>query len=76
MTLKQVEDALQQKVDAAVPFLPRVVNTAATMGIPAAASGGPIRTAINDLAQKVAASGAPLPPRSRFARLFSRRAAR
>jgi pilus assembly protein CpaE len=76
MTLHQVEDALQHKIDSAVPFLPKVVNTAATMGIPAAASGGAFRAAITDLAHKVAASGALPAPPGRLARLFSRRTAR
>jgi pilus assembly protein CpaE len=73
MTLRQVEAALQHKVDTAVPFLPRVINTAATMGTPAAAVRGGFRNAVAELAQGVAAS----PPASGssgwFARLLSRR---
>lgn len=56
MTPRQIETALEHKIDAVVPFLPRVVNTAATMGTPAAAARGGFHTAIADLAQKVAAS--------------------
>jgi pilus assembly protein CpaE len=76
MTLSQVEAALQRKVDGVVPFLPRVVNTAATMGTPAAASGGAFRTAIASLAQKISAAGTPAVPRGRLAALFSRRTVR
>ncbi len=73
MTQRQVEAALQHKVEAVVPFLPRVVNLAATMGTPAAASRGGFRTAIRDLAQEVAASSPAGAASGRFARLFGRR---
>lgn len=73
MTQRQVEAALQHKVEAVVPFLPRVVNLAATMGTPAAASRGAFRTAIRDLAQEVAASSPAGAASGRFARLFGRR---
>jgi pilus assembly protein CpaE len=72
MTRKQVEAALQHKVDVVVPYLPRVVNQAATMGTPAAASRSGFRTAIRELAQEVAAVGPTGSPSGRFARLFSR----
>jgi pilus assembly protein CpaE len=72
MTQRQVEDALQHKVDAVIPFLPRVVNTAATMGAPAAASSGGFRTAIGNLAQEVATSSLVDGPQTWFARLFAR----
>jgi pilus assembly protein CpaE len=76
MTVKQVETALQYKVDAVIPFLPRVVNTAATMGTPAAASSGAFRAAVGDLAREVAtSSGVNKAPRL-FARLFARRTVR
>ncbi len=76
MTLRQVEAALQRKVDAAIPFLPKMVNSAATMGTPAAASRGGFRNAIAELAQGVAASSAATESVGWFARLFARRAAR
>jgi pilus assembly protein CpaE len=76
MTLRQIEAALQRKVDAAIPFLPSVVNTAATMGTPAAASRGGFRNAIAGLAQGVAASSAATDQVGWFARLFARRTAR
>jgi pilus assembly protein CpaE len=72
MTQRQVEAALQYKVEAVVPFLPRVVNQAATMGTPAAATRGAFRTAIRDLAQEVAASTAVSVSGGRFRPLFGR----
>jgi len=76
MTRRQVEAALQHKVEAVVPFLPRVVNLAATMGTAAAAQRGGFRNAIGDLAQAVAASSPVHASSRRFGRLFGRRAAR
>ncbi|WP_428487439.1 AAA family ATPase [Rhodopila sp.] len=73
MTRRQVEAALQHKVDVVIPYLPRVVNQAATMGTPAAASHGGFRTGIGDLAQQVAASGAVGKAPWRFGKLFGRR---
>jgi pilus assembly protein CpaE len=72
MTRKQVEAALQHKVDVVVPYLPRVVNQAATMGTPAAASRSRFRTAIRELAQEVAAVGSTGDSPGWLARLFSR----
>jgi pilus assembly protein CpaE len=57
MSRHQVEAALQHKVDVVVPYLPRVVNQAATMGTPAAAQRTGFRTAIRELAREVAAVG-------------------
>lgn len=54
LTRRQVEDALQLKVDVVIPELPRLLGTAATLGEPAVARGGAFRTAINDLARQVA----------------------
>jgi pilus assembly protein CpaE len=76
MTLRQVEAALQHKVDAVVPFLPRVVNNAATMGTPAAALRGGFRNAIAELAQGVAASSPVGGSLGWFGRLLIRHAAR
>ncbi len=56
MTRQQVETALQAKIDAVVPYLPRVVNPAATMGKPAAAARSGFRTAVRDMARAVAAT--------------------
>jgi pilus assembly protein CpaE len=72
MTQRQVESALQHKVEAVIPFLPKIVNQAATMGTPAAAERSPFRTAIRDLAQEVAASGVASAAPGRLARLFGR----
>ena len=55
MTRQQIEDALQHKVDVAIPHLPRVVNPAATMGTPAAVSHSGFKLAMRDLARGVAA---------------------
>jgi pilus assembly protein CpaE len=57
MTRHQVEAALQHKVDVVVPYLPRLINQAATMGSPAAMQRSGFRTAIRDLAREVAAVG-------------------
>jgi pilus assembly protein CpaE len=76
MTQRQVEAALQHKVSVVVPFLPRVVNQAATMGTPAAAARGGFRSAIGSLAQEVAASSQASGSSSRLGRLFGRRAIR
>lgn len=54
LTRRQVEDALQVKVDLVIPELPRLLGTAATLGEPAVARAGAFRTAINDLARQVA----------------------
>ena len=76
MTRHQVETALEQKVDVVIPYLPRVVNQAATMGTPAAAPRSGFRTAIRDLAQEVAAAGRTNGSSGWFGRLFSREASR
>ncbi len=70
MTRHQVEAALDQKVGVAVPFLPRAVNAAATLGTPAAEPRGAFRTAIRSLAQEVAASGLAAPPAGWIGRVF------
>jgi pilus assembly protein CpaE len=72
MTRSQVEAALQHKVDVVVPYLPRVVNQAATMGTPAASPRSGFRTAIRELAQEVAAIGLGGSSSSWFGRLFRR----
>jgi pilus assembly protein CpaE len=76
MTQRQVETALQHKVEAVIPFLPRVVNAAATMGTPAATPRGGFRTAVHTLAQEVSASSPTGARSGRFARMFGRRTAR
>jgi pilus assembly protein CpaE len=52
MTRRQVEDALQQEIDVAIPYLPKVVN-AATEGVPAV-TAGPFGAAIAELARAIA----------------------
>ena len=76
MTRHQVEQALQHKIDVVIPHLPKIVNAAATMGTPAAASRSGFRTAIRSLAQEVAAGGASDATPKRFAWPFRRGAAR
>ena len=84
LTRRQVEDALQLKVDLVIPDLPRLLGTAATLGEPAVARAGAFRTAINDLARQVAfthlldsgasrATGDAAPARSRWNLLGWRR---
>lgn len=76
MTHHQVEAALERKVDTTVPFLPRVVNNAATMGTPAAAVRGGFRNAIAELSQGVAASSSVGGSLGWFGRLLRRRTVR
>jgi pilus assembly protein CpaE len=51
LTRRQVEDALNMKVDVAIPDLPRQVNGATLMGEPAAGRGG-FRAGILELARE------------------------
>ena len=50
----QVEDALKLKVDVVIPYLPKQLNLAATMGQPASALKGPFRSGILELAREAA----------------------
>lgn len=72
MTRHQVELALQHKVDVVVPYLPRIVNHAATMGTPAAAPRSGFRSALHQLAQEVAAVGSLASPPGVLHRLLGR----
>jgi pilus assembly protein CpaE len=72
LTRHQVEEALQNRIDVAVPYVPRVLVPAATMGTPGAALQGRFRTAVSELAREVAAVSQQ-PPRGGFvARLLGR----
>jgi pilus assembly protein CpaE len=51
---RQIEEALRMKVDVVIPDLPRQLGSAATLGQPAVARGGPFRAAIAELARQVA----------------------
>jgi pilus assembly protein CpaE len=53
---RQIEDALQSKVDVVIPDLPKIVSNAATFGKPAVAAGGAFRDAIVELSRQVAFS--------------------
>ncbi len=64
MTRREVEDALAT-VDVVDPYLPRVVNPAATFGPPAAAARGGFRAAIRLIAREVAAAAGGEPPSAR-----------
>ncbi len=50
----QVEDALKMKVDVAIPYLPRQLGTAATLGEPAMKAKTAFRTGVLELAREVA----------------------
>lgn len=50
----QVEDALKIKVDVVIPYLPKQLNQAATMGQPASAMKGSFRAGILELAREAA----------------------
>jgi pilus assembly protein CpaE len=65
MTVSEVEDALQVKIDVAVPFLPRQVNSAAMMGKPAVQLPGGFRDALQLLGREVTAFGADVPTAKR-----------
>ncbi len=54
LTRRQVEDALETKIDVAIPDLPRQIAQAATMGEPAAAAKGAFHAGIVELAKQVA----------------------
>ena len=53
---RQIEEALKQKIDVAIPDLPKPIGQAATLGKPAAAVKGPFQTAIKELSDQVAGS--------------------
>ena len=54
LSRNQVEDALKLKVDVIIPYLPKQLNLAATMGQPASALKGPFRSGILELAREAA----------------------
>ncbi|MGH7117994.1 MAG: AAA family ATPase [Acetobacteraceae bacterium] len=54
LTSREIENALKMKPDVTIPDLPRVVETAASMGEPAVAARGPFRAGIIELAREVA----------------------
>jgi pilus assembly protein CpaE len=54
LTRKQVEEAIGLNVDVAIPDLPKPVELATTLGKPVAATRGPFRNAIAELARQVA----------------------
>jgi pilus assembly protein CpaE len=67
LTRAQIEEALEMNVDIVIPYQPRLVGNAATMGTPAVASSGSFRNGILHLAREVAfvSEGGPvvaLPP--------------
>lgn len=57
LTKPQVEEALETGVDITIPYQPRQVGHAATLGTPAAAASGAFRTGILQLAREVAFVG-------------------
>jgi pilus assembly protein CpaE len=54
LTRQQVEEALEMTVDLVVPYQPRPVNNAATLGTPATSVAGAFRVGIQHLAREVA----------------------
>ena len=54
LTRPQVEEALEMSVDLVVPYQPRQVNNAATLGTPATTATGGFRVGIQHLAREVA----------------------
>ena len=54
LTRPQVEEALEMTVDLVVPYQPRQVNNAATLGTPATSTNGGFRVGIQHLAREVA----------------------
>ena len=62
LTRPQIEEALEMTVDLVIPYQPRQVGSAATLGTPASSAGGGFRNGILALAREVAfvSDGAPL----------------
>jgi pilus assembly protein CpaE len=62
LTRPQIEEALEMPVDVVIPYQPRQVGMAATMGTPACVASGGFRNGILSLAREVAfvAEGAPV----------------
>ncbi len=54
LTRAQIEEALETNIDVVVPYQPKQVGNATTLGTPAAASSGGFRTGILQLAREVA----------------------
>ncbi len=74
LTRAQVEDALKMKIDVAIPYLPRQVGTAATLGEPAMSLRTGFRTGVLHLAREVAfVRVAETPAAARKARSFGTR---
>ncbi len=54
LTRPQIEEALETTIDVAIPYQPRQVGHAATMGTPACVAGGGFRNGVLALAREVA----------------------
>ena len=57
LTRPQIEEALEMAIDVVIPYQPRQVGTAATMGTPACIASGGFRSGILALAREVAFVG-------------------
>ncbi len=57
LTRPQIEEALEMAIDVVIPYQPRQVGTAATMGTPACIASGGFRSGILSLAREVAFVG-------------------
>jgi pilus assembly protein CpaE len=57
LTRPQIEEALEMAIDVVIPYQPRQVGTAATMGTPACIASGGFRNGILSLAREVAFVG-------------------
>jgi pilus assembly protein CpaE len=57
LTKPQIEEALEMAIDVVIPYQPRQVGTAATMGTPACIASGGFRSGILALAREVAFVG-------------------
>jgi pilus assembly protein CpaE len=57
LTRPQIEEALEMAIDVVIPYQPRQVGTAATMGTPACIANGGFRNGILSLAREVAFVG-------------------
>ena len=62
LTRPQIEEALEMQVDLVIPYQPRQLGSAATLGTPASSAGGGFRNGILALAREVAfvSDGAPM----------------
>ena len=68
LTNKQVSDGLDGRIDGIIPWLPKKIPIAATLGKPAVSARGPFRTAIDKLADEITPRRSDATPEPKAAR--------